>query len=375
MTEPGGSAETPLENQICKRIILAWFIGVVLLHSGGSRATDGFECGYCTPMEIDRLAALLGDEVLRDMVCRLAYQTYTPQTLSTALGLPPDRLMGRFETLRRWGVVRMVSIDPSRTLVEPLPGDGARTLQRWAHRYCPLGDECGELKPDELRPKSGKGLPMRLGDGIPLPRAGGDERTRRFFQTMVRIDAINLGDPARITHHDEDWAREVFISRRRSHWLYQLAPNASDLVRIAARAQHIARWEIPRASYPTGRLGYHNWRNALAKFHAEKIGEILAEMGYTNEEIARTKDLVQKKNFKLDPETQLLEDVSSIVFFEYEFTEFAAAQTDEKLLNIIRKTWQKMSDQGRQAVRRLDLPLKTRELVQTALRDQRGVNY
>ena len=364
-----------MENQIRKRLVFTWFIGLVLLHAEESRAADGIECGYCAPMEIDRLTTLLGDEVLRDMVCRLAYQTYTPRTLSTALGLPPDRLMGRIETLQRWGVVQMVSADPLRTLVEPLPGDGVRTLRRWASRYCPLGDECGELKPDELRAEDGQGIPMRLGDGIPLPTAGGVERTRRFFQTMVRIDAINLGDPTKITRDDEEWAREVFISRRRSHWLYQLAPNASDLVRIAARAQHIARWEIPRASYPTGRLGYHNWRNALAKFHAEKTAEILAEMGYANEEVARAKDLVQKKNFKLDPETQLLEDVSSIVFFEYEFTEFAATQTDEKLVNIIRKTWQKMSDPGRQAVRKLDLPLKTRELVQTALRDQRGVNY
>ena len=365
----------PMGNQFCKRLVLVGILGVFPAYAEGSPIGDEFDCGFCAPMEIDRLTTLLGDEVLRDMVCRLAYQTYTPRTLGTALGLPQEHVMARVETLRRWGMVRTVAADPRKTLVEPLPGDGARTLRRWANRYCPLDNECGDLKPDELRPRSGGGIPMRLGDGIPLPRAGGDERTRRFFQVMVRIDAINLGDPNKIVHDGEDWAREVFISRRRSHWLYELAPNASDLVRIAARAQHIARWEIPRASYPAGRLGYLNWRNALAKFHADKTAEILSEFGYGNEDIARTKDLVLKKNFKLDQESQLLEDVASIVFFECEFTEFAATQTEEKLLNIIRKTWQKMSNKGRQAVRNLDLPSKTRALVQAALRDQQDVKY
>ena len=251
MTEPGGSAETPLENQICKRIILAWFIGVVLFHSGGSRATDGFECGYCTPMEIDRLAALLGDEVLRDMVCRLAYQTYTPQTLSTALGLPPDRLMGRFENLAAVGrgangiyaIRREHSWSRSLAMARELCSGGHTVIVRSA-------TSAENSNPTNCAPKVARACRCVWETEFPCPGAGGDERTRRFFQTMVRIDAINLGDPARITHHDEDWAREVFISRRRSHWLYQLAPNASDLVRIAARAQHIARWEIPPRELP-----------------------------------------------------------------------------------------------------------------------------
>ena len=102
------------------------------------------DCGYCVPLEIDRLAALLGDEVLRDMVCRLSSERYTPARLSNALGVPEGQVMQRVNTLRGWGLVRLVRRDSARTIVEPLPG--GQTLARWASKYCPLGDACGNLE-------------------------------------------------------------------------------------------------------------------------------------------------------------------------------------------------------------------------------------
>ena len=93
--------------------------------------------------EIDRLAALLGDEMLRDMVCRLSTERFSFGGLSTALGLPEGQVMRRIQTLRSWGLVRTARLDSARTIIEPIPGDGARTLRRWAERYCPTGDNCG----------------------------------------------------------------------------------------------------------------------------------------------------------------------------------------------------------------------------------------
>ena len=106
--------------------------------------------GYRVPMEIDRLAALLGDAVLRDMVCRLAHERYAFGNLSSALGLPEGQVMRRINTLRGWGLVRTVTGD--HTIVEPNPGDGAQTLRRWANRYCSEGDSCGKLVADRHRP-------------------------------------------------------------------------------------------------------------------------------------------------------------------------------------------------------------------------------
>lgn len=101
------------------------------------------DCWYCAPMEIDRLAALVGDDALRDMVCRLSSERFTPSRLGLATGLPEGQVLQRINTLRSWGLVRMVRRDSATTIVEPLPGDGARTLRRWASRYCSNGDECG----------------------------------------------------------------------------------------------------------------------------------------------------------------------------------------------------------------------------------------
>ena len=94
-------------------------------------------------MEIDRLAMLLGDENLRDLVCRLSSERYTFGGLSSALGIPEGQVMRRINTLRGWGLVRLARQGSASTIVEPMPGEGARTLRRWADRYCPTGDNCG----------------------------------------------------------------------------------------------------------------------------------------------------------------------------------------------------------------------------------------
>ncbi|MGB8313243.1 MAG: DUF4202 family protein [Aestuariivirga sp.] len=46
-------------------------------------------------------------------------------------------------------------------------------------------------------------------------------------------------------------------------------PDAPEVLRIAARAQHIARWAVPRANYAEGRIAYLNWRKDLQKYHAK----------------------------------------------------------------------------------------------------------
>ena len=108
------------------------------------RFSSDTNCWYCTPMEIDRLAALITDEALRDMVCRLSSERFTLGSLSRASGLSEGQVMRRISTLRGWGLVRMVRRDSSTTIIEPFPGEGAQTLKRWANRYCPQGEACAK---------------------------------------------------------------------------------------------------------------------------------------------------------------------------------------------------------------------------------------
>ena len=341
------------------------------------RYDNNLDCGYCVALELDRLATLLGDPVLKNMVCRLAFESYTPRSLGSALHIPRDQVIRRLDTLSGWGLVRTVSRNSFPTIVEPLPGSGADTLRRWALRYCPLGDVCGEPGADSEIPRdTSSENDIRMNEYGYLEKIWGEPIDgHQFGQAILRIDEINSADPVKIIDVEGETGREAIASEWRSLWLDKLAPKADKLVRIAARAMHIARWEIPRADFPQGRVGYHQWRIALAKFHAEKTAGILADLRFTRDQIDRVKDLIQKKNFKLDHDAQLLEDVASIVFFEHDFDEFATTQSEENLLNMIKKTWHKMSAQGRESVRNLELSTSSRKLVDTALRNEGEVKY
>ncbi len=169
---------------------------------------------------------------------------------------------------------------------------------------------------------------------------------KRFDATIAAFDAANAEDP----NLEEGQPKELLYARRMSEMLARFAPDASEAVQLAVRAQHIQRWKTPRASYPADRQGYLQWRTGLYKFHAETAGRIMAEHGYDPETIERVKAAVGKKGLKVNAETQLLEDVTDLVFLEHYLAGFAARHPDyseEKWLDIIRKTWQKMSAEAR----------------------------
>ncbi len=184
---------------------------------------------------------------------------------------------------------------------------------------------------------------------------------------MARIDAANGADPSKVVHDGKEYPKAEIHARRRGEWLARLTPDADPLLRLAARAQHIRRWEIPRDQYPMGRRGYHAWRGALAQFHADTSAEILAAVGYGESDIERVKSLILRRRLKTDPGAQLLEDIACLVFLEYDLADFSTTQDEQKMLRIVAKTWRKMSPRGRQVAATLSVPEKTRKLLDLAL--------
>jgi Domain of unknown function (DUF4202) len=180
----------------------------------------------------------------------------------------------------------------------------------------------------------------------------------RFNAAIEKIDAANAQDPH---------GKELVYSRRMSAWLERLEPGAPEALRLAARAQHIRRWAIPRSAYPMDRIGYLSWRTTLYKFHAEEVSKILRGVGYDEPTIARVASLVRKERIKSDPEAQTLEDVICLVFLENYFADFAAGHDEEKVVGILRKTWKKMSRRGRDEALKLGMPTQARRLVEVAL--------
>jgi len=182
-----------------------------------------------------------------------------------------------------------------------------------------------------------------------------------------RFDRANSEDPNVEIVDRIEVPKELIYAKRMSAWLSKISPDASTPLRLAARAQHIQRWKSPRSSYPMDRIGYLRWRTELKKFHAETAGKILAEVGFDPEIIKRTQTLILKENLSTDPETQTLEDVICLVFLENYFANFSQAHDPEKVIDIVRKTWKKMSEAGHQAALGLDYAPEALSLIQRAL--------
>lgn len=189
----------------------------------------------------------------------------------------------------------------------------------------------------------------------------------RFHRALEQFDAANAQDPDHELEDGVDFPGELLYARRMSRCLAQLAPEASEPLQLAARCQHIRRWEIPRSRYPMDRAGYHRWRSELAQFHAEIAGQVLREVGYDDQTIHRVQSLVRKEKLKAVPEAQLLEDVICLVFLEFYLAAFAREHEEQKVLHILRRTWRKMSAEGQAEALRLQLPDAVRGLVLKAL--------
>ena len=139
------------------------------------------------------------------------------------------------------------------------------------------------------------------------------------------------------------------------------------MVRLAARCQHIRRWTVPRSTYPEGRDGYRRWRSDLAQFHAETAADILTGVGYDADTVQRVQVLLRKERLKVDAEVQLLEDVACLVFLTYYLPAFVEQHEELKVIEVLRKTWRKMSTRGQSVALELDLPDDLRSLVGSAI--------
>ena len=184
---------------------------------------------------------------------------------------------------------------------------------------------------------------------------------------LEAFDAANARDPNTVLVAGQPQPSELIYGRRMSERLGAYTPDASPALRLAARAQHLERWAIPRGEYPMDRPGYHAWRGALKRYHARRAAEILGELGFGDSLIARVGFLVEKRQLKRDAETQTLEDVICMVFLEHYAAAFAAKHEEGQVVSILAKTWAKMSERGRATALGLALEADVRTLVERAV--------
>jgi len=190
---------------------------------------------------------------------------------------------------------------------------------------------------------------------------------RRFEAALRRFEEENSHDPNLETVNGISHPRELLYAQRLTDWVLRLCQAASEELRLAARGQHICRWEIPRQSYPMTRAGYLQWRAALKKFHAQKTGDLLREAGYPEDVLRRVQDLNLKKHFPDDPEARVLEDALCLVFLEFQFADLAAKTAADKTINALQKSWQKMTEAARVEALKLNYGKREKALLERAL--------
>lgn len=195
----------------------------------------------------------------------------------------------------------------------------------------------------------------------------------RLLCVLAHIDAANQQDPRTEQVDGTSLPREYAYSLHMTRWLWQLTGAPSECVQIACRAQHIERWTQPRDAYPMDRAGYYQWRQACARYHAERATGFMRECGYSETDREIVSAMLRKQRLKADPDTQLMENVACLVFLERYFAEFVEQHDDydeAKWVRILQRTWAKMSEPGHQAALTLvtSLPSDLQSLVLSALK-------
>jgi hypothetical protein len=191
----------------------------------------------------------------------------------------------------------------------------------------------------------------------------------RFSEAWRRFDQENGRDPNLVVVEGVGHPQELLYAMRLTDWVLRLDPEASEPLLLGARSQHICRWTIPRTTYDMTRAGYLRWRADLKQFHAGKTAEILGEVGYDHETIGRVRELNLKKLLGRDPDCQILEDALCLVTLQYQLADLIAKTEPAKIVEILRKTWKKMSQAARDHALALTYSDAEKQLIEEALRE------
>jgi len=174
---------------------------------------------------------------------------------------------------------------------------------------------------------------------------------QKFDKAIELYNAANSIDPNLEVSDGKDAPKELLYSQRMLDMINRFKPDADDVAKLSVAAQHIERWKSPRSDYPMNRKGYHLWRTNLYKFHADTAAKLLQEAGYDEAFIERVKLAIGKKNLKNNADTQILEDIAALTFIEHymmamyiNFPQY----DEEKWIDIIIRTWKKMSPEAQQ---------------------------
>ncbi len=186
-------------------------------------------------------------------------------------------------------------------------------------------------------------------------------------EALAAIDTANADDPNTVVVRGVELPLAQAHGRLADEWVQRLQPDADDALRIAARAHHLRRWELPRTEYPDGRPGYLRWRRDQKARHAADVEGLLVASGYDATVIGRVQALIRRDDLATDAATKAVEDAACLVFLETQLNSLAGRLTPERLGEVIRKTAAKMSPAGLAMTADVPLTESERAFVRRAL--------
>ena len=189
----------------------------------------------------------------------------------------------------------------------------------------------------------------------------------RFENARTNIFKAHSEDPNKVTINGKEMPYETHYAQRMESYLSKRAPDTSEVLKLAVCAQHFRRWEVPRSDYPMTKVGYHTWRTHLKKRQAKLVGEIM-DLYYPPDDTKRCMALIEKEGLKQgEEEVQVLEDVACLVFLDDQFDQFKEKHDEGIIVNILKKTWVKMSSRGQEMALEIPMTDECKALVQKAL--------
>ena len=186
-------------------------------------------------------------------------------------------------------------------------------------------------------------------------------------RAFALFDEYNRQDPNVVVREGIGYPAEYFYALQLYRWVKELEPEAGEILLLASRCQHIGRWKVPRSEYPAGKAAYLRWRTDLAKFHADEAARLMEQAKYEAEAIGSLRSILLKEGLRTNPDMQTMENALCLVFLQFQYEDFLALHEEEKMIRILKKSWGKMSEPGRQAALGLSFSEKGAALIGKAL--------
>lgn len=190
----------------------------------------------------------------------------------------------------------------------------------------------------------------------------------QYHKAIIAIEQIHSKDITQEQHNGSLIPAEFLYGKRMLKTLELVSPESSYAMKLAVQCQHLQRWGVPRSSYTYDRRGYHEWRREVMKYQLEQTINLLSSISIDEIDIKWIAQVINAQENKADSNGLIIMDTACLVFLKWYMEPFAKKHESEKVLDILKKTFRKMSTDAQNLISKLDLPESSLQVLNQAIR-------